>query len=246
MNVKKNTKHGSAPLQNLNIIEGLLIKAKERPEHLPGITTFSGPSGFGKSTSAGYVAAKYDCAYVECRSVWTKKSFLEALLRQLGVPAAKTMHKMADQISEELALSQRPVILDEFDHAVGKEGFVEMVRDIYEQSKSPVILIGEEKLPQKLMSWERFHGRIMSWGQALPANLADARALNSHYHQDVRVQDDLLEVLVHHARGSIRRIVTNLNEISEFAESEGLESISKKEWGNRPLQSSVAPVVRNF
>lgn len=40
---------------------------------------------------------------------------------------------------------------------------VEIARDIYEGSGSPVILIGEEHLPKKLEQWEHVHGRMLDW-----------------------------------------------------------------------------------
>ncbi len=246
MNVKEEKYQGAAPLRNLSLLENQLLKVQDRAEHLPGIVTFSGPSGFGKSTAAGYIAAKYQAYYVEIRSIWTKKAFLDALLKQMGIASGRTIAEMADQVSEELACSQRPIILDEFDNAVIREGLIELVRDIYEQSKSPMILIGEERLPQKLQKWERFHGRIMDWAQAQGADMADARALNTHYEADIHVQDDLLDLLCHSARGSIRRIVTNLDRIAKFARGEGLEEIGLKEWGARPLHTANTPAPRSF
>lgn len=246
MEVKTNTMMGSAPLQNLNILEEQMIKAIDRQGHLPGLVTFTGPSGFGKSTAAAYVSAKYNAAYLEFRSIWTKKSFLSVFAKQLGITPHKTASEIMDQISEELIASQRPVILDEFDHVVVKDGLIELVRDIYEQSNAPVVLIGEENLPHKLKKWERFDGRILSHAQAQPANLDDARALNRHYEPRITVNDDLLGQLVTEARGSIRRIVTNLNAIALFAQSEGINSVGKKEWGNQPLLKSVAPPTRSF
>ncbi len=246
MKVKPNSVMGSAPLQNLNILEQLMLSAMDRQEHLPGLATFSGPSGFGKSTAAAYVSSKYNAAYLEVRSVWNKKAFLQAFTLQLGITAAKTIAGMMDQVSEELLASQRPVIIDEFDHVVTKDGLVELVRDIYEQSKSPIVLIGEESLPHKLKKWERFDGRILAYAQAQPATIEDARALNRHYEPDIMIADDLLALIVQEARGSIRRIVTNLNAVSTYAQSEGVETISRKDWGNQPLSKSVAPPTRIF
>lgn len=233
-----------APLRNLALLDTLAQRARTRAEHLPGIVTFSGPSGFGKSTAAGYVAGKHQAYYVEIRSTWTRRAFLEAMLRQMGIEPARNQYKMADQISEELALSQRPIILDEFDNAV-ERGLVELVRDIYEQSRAPIILIGEERLPQKLQKWERFHGRILQWEQAQPACLSDAQALARHYAPGVVVADDLLGVLTTQSLGSVRRIVTAISRIAEVASGEGLPVVDCAVWGTRPLNTAM-PTIRRF
>ncbi|PZQ46331.1 MAG: DNA transposition protein [Micavibrio aeruginosavorus] len=245
MKVKEETAFKAAPLRNLALLEGLMNRTMERQPHLPGIVTFSGPSGFGKSTAAAYVAAKKQAHYVEIRSMWTKKPFLEMTLRQMGIIPQKMVNDMINQIAEELATSQRPLILDEFDNAV-KQHLVEIVRDIYEMSGASIVLIGEEQLPQKLQKWERFHGRILAWGQADAANIDDARALNKHYEPDVTVEDDLLKMVVSSAHGSIRRIVTNLNNMAQYARAEGNETLSATDWGGRAIIGSRAPAARNF
>lgn len=246
LDVKKMQSTASAPLRNLKVLDDIVVRAIDRAIHLPGIVTFSGPSGFGKSTAAGYIAGRHQAYHLEIRSTWSKKAFLETLLKTMGIPAGATVSQMLNQASEEMSNSQRPLILDEFDYAVQKEGLVDLVRDIYEQSMAPIVLIGEERLPQKLQKWERFHGRIMEWAKAEPACLDDAKALNRHYYPHVTVEDDLLTVLVTEARGSVRRIVTNLDRIAYFARSEGMKSIGVAGWGNRPLHSAVPPRTREF
>ncbi|MDX2094337.1 MAG: ATP-binding protein [Alphaproteobacteria bacterium] len=238
--------HGAAPLRNIGLLEELLLRAINRESHLPGIVTFSGPSGFGKSTAVGFVTAQYQAIYVEVRSVWTKKAFLENILaRGMGIKPAPTIAAMADQVSEELATSQRPLMLDEADNLI-ERNLIELVRDLYEQSKAPVVLIGEELLPQKLKRWERFHGRVMDWAQALPANGNDVRTLVRHYAPDIELRDDFVNRLVQEANGSVRRIVTNIDKIAYVARGEGWKTVGLAEWGNRPLHSSTPPQARKF
>jgi DNA transposition AAA+ family ATPase len=237
--------HGTAPLRNIKLLEELLLRAVNREPHLPGIVTFSGPSGFGKSTAVGYVAGQHNAIYVEVRSIWTQKAFLEAILRSMGINAARTIAAMADQVSEELALSQRPLMLDEADNLI-QRNLIELVRDLYEQSKAPLVLIGEELLPQKLKRWERFHGRVMDWQQAKPADAADVVALVRHYTPDIELRDDLIERLVQEANGSVRRIVTNIDKIAYVARGEGWKKVGLAEWGKRALHSSTPPQARKF
>lgn len=246
MNVKQNQMMitgGAAPLENLQILNLLTMQVRDRAMHLPGIVIFYGPSGFGKSTAAAFISARYQSIYIEVRSTWTKKSLLEAILHAIGIKPGKSVAAMADQVADELATSQRIIILDEFDNAVDRN-LVELVRDLYEQSKAPFILIGEELLPQKLLKWERFHGRIMRWAQAQPATLDDAVVLNKHYANDIEINSDLLKTLVEQSRGSVRRIVTNIEIISQFARTDGLQKIGLSEWNGRELHMANPPVPR--
>lgn len=243
--VNNQEKQSYAALKNMLLLDTLVTRAIERPDHLPGIVGFSGPSGFGKSTAAAYVAAKHQADYIEVRSLWTKRSFLENLVRLQGQPPRRVAHDLLEQVVQGLARSGRPLIIDEFDNAIDR-GLVEIVRDIHEQTKAPIIIIGEEKLPLKLKRWERFDGRVLDWAQAQPADLDDARTLARHYQKGIRIEDDLLEVLAKAAKGSVRRIVTNIERIAYYAKNEGMKSISRNDWGDRQLYSGTDVKVREY
>lgn len=236
---------GVAPLRNISALSALISKILHRSPHLPGLGTFSGPSGFGKSFAAAYAAGQHRAYYVEARSGWTRKAMVQTILRQQGIVPARTITEMVDQVAEQLALSRRPLIIDEFDHVVARN-LVELVRDIYEQSQAAIILVGEEFLPQKLQRWERFHGRVLDWVQAAPCSLQDAQALARLYCPETVVAEDLLERLVREAAGSCRRVCVNLDQIGIVARGAGLETITLADWGARPLHTGKPPATRSF
>lgn len=236
---------GVAPLRNISALSALITKTQQRASHLPGLATFSGPSGFGKSFAAAYAAGQHRAYYVEARSGWTRKAMVLAILRQQGIVPARTITECVDQVAEQLALSRRPLIIDEFDHVVARN-LVELVRDIYEQSQASIVLIGEEFLPQKLQRWERFHGRVLDWMQAAPCSLPDAQALARLYCPDTTIADDLLQRLVNEANGSCRRVCVNLDQIAMVARGAGLGTITLADWGSRPLHTGKPPATRSF
>ncbi|WP_047396484.1 AAA family ATPase [Chitinibacter sp. ZOR0017] len=234
---------GLAQIGNLTLVQEALMSAVGRHSGLPGLVCFYGPSGWGKSVSANVVANRTRARYVQAKSVWTKKHFLKAVLFEMGIKPAGTVAEMLDQAAEEMAASQRPLIVDEMDHLVDKNA-VEVVRDLYEASHAPILLIGEEQLPHKLKRWERFHGRVLAWVPAQPVDLSDARALRSVYSNDIEIADDLLNKTLEAAHGSVRRVAVNLNNIRKVALELGRESMDLKAWGSRPLFTGDAPKRR--
>ena len=152
----------------------------------------------------------------------------------MGIAAPKTDAACLDAICEQLAATQRPLILDEADYLVGKNGMVELVRDVYEGSQSPILLVGEEQMPNKLKRFERFHGRVLSWIPAQPVSLEDARLLG----------DDVLRHLVELAHGSVRRVTVNLVNLAEAAAMNNLEAVdmgSLKSMGEFELYKGESP-----
>lgn len=234
---------GKAPLVNVSLCVATLERAMSRPAHLPGIVTFTGPSGYGKSTAAAIAANRFEAVYVQAKSSWTRKAAHLAILKEMGVVPAKTLYSMAEQVAEQLALSRKPLIVDECDYLL-KNGTIEILRDIYEASGAAIMLIGEENLPARLRQWERFHGRILKFALAEPASLDDARALRDLYVDSVEVGDDLLAKVHKEAKGSVRRICVNLENIREEAADNGLTRIDLPFWGDKPLFTGDAPARR--
>lgn len=234
-----------APLQNVALVSQAIAKAMNRAEHLPGIITLYGPSGWGKTFAATWASNKYRAFYVQCKSAWTRKAFLKAILEEMGIEPASTIYEMVDQISQEIALSGRPLIIDEADFLVEKK-HIEIVRDIYESSFGTILLIGEEHLPAKLKKWERFHNRVLMWVQAQPSTVEDAQQLARIYAPDVEIGEDLILKVVEASRNVTRRICVNLNLINDTARSQGWEEVDLSIWGKKELFTGQGNIRRGI
>ncbi|MGH1460966.1 MAG: AAA family ATPase [Neptuniibacter sp.] len=234
---------GYAEITNISLCDVALERAIERTQSLPGMVCLYGPSGFGKSVAALLVANSRRAYYIQAKSVWTKKHTLTAILHEMGITPAATIPQMMDQAAQELAMSGRPLIVDEMDHLVEKKA-VELIRDLYEASQAPILLIGEEQLPNKLKRWERFHGRVLAWIPAQPISLDDAKKLLPIYANGINVEDDMIEHLVQISGGSVRRVAVNLESIREKSMEYGWETVDRRTWGKTELYTGEAPKRR--
>ncbi len=232
-----------APLRNVAALVALIDRVQSRQSGLPGMATFYGPSGYGKTTAATYAANKFDAYCVQVKWCWTGKKLCQAILTDLSIPPAGTIADMVDQISEEIARSGRPLLIDEADHLI-KRNMIELVRDIYESSGAAVILIGEELLPQKLQKWERVHGRMLDWVPAEPGSMADVGHLAPIHCAGVELDEALKKKLLAVSANSIRRICVNLDRVAEFARTRGVNSVSLKDWGRGDFFTGTAPAPR--
>lgn len=223
---------GIAQLRNVDLFAAAMDEAMRRPLHLPGLVCFYGPSGYGKSRAAAYAANVHRAYIVEARSTWTKRALAVGILNELGIDPAQRVYDMVAQISEALARSGRPLILDEADFVLAG-GMIEIIRDIHEASGSVVAMIGEERLPNKLRAVERVHNRVAFWVAAVPSDLSDARALARLYAKDAVIADDLLAAVVAASDGGARRIVTNLHTIQQEARKAPAKSLDLAWWGKR-------------
>lgn len=235
-----------APLRNVAALTTLIDRVQSRTFGLPGMATFHGPSGWGKTTAVTFATNTEHAPYcVQVKDCWTKTYFLEAIMREIGLPKVKTVPAMVDAISEHLARTDRPLIIDDAQYLL-KGAKIELARDIYESSQSSVILVGEEKLPQDLTRWENIHNRMLEWEAALPCNVSDAQKLAEIYCRGVEVADDLLTAIVKASGGSIRRVVTNIDRAREVARTKGQSYVDLAMWGNRAFTTGQAPAVRQL
>jgi hypothetical protein len=231
------------PLKNVTLTAKAVEHALNRSPNLPGIVALVGPSGYGKSMASSYCANKFDGFYVVCRSYFTKKSFLETILKEMGIKAGRTIAEMMEQIATQLDLSQRPLMLDEMDHLVDRN-MIEIVRDLHEMSRCTLLLVGEEQFPRKLLRRsERFHNRILEWVMAQPSSRDDCRDLAGFY-CPISVADDLLDAFRERTRGVARYICTNIDTARRLGQSQGLQRIDLAAWGKREIYCGDMPARR--
>lgn len=213
------------PTRNVTLLMELVSRISKRPDRsLPGMGTFYGPSGYGKSMAVCACAGPHRAYYVQMRELWSRKYLLEMILGQMSITPEKTMPRMLSQIGEQLSLSGRPLIIDEADLLLKKK-MIEVVRDIYESSQGTVILVGEETLPEQLERIERVHGRMLDWVAAQPTEIGDARLFAGHHCAGITVSDDLLERILDAAHGSARYTCTNLARVAEIARMHNLTAL---------------------
>lgn len=232
----------TANIHNLDLVRTAAERLTGRTQGLPGIAVLYGPAGYGKTTAALAVANETRAYFVQMRSAWSRKTLLEKILIEMSIQPTGTIPMLLDQVCMQLQASGRLLIIDEFDYAAKNAGMVELIRDVYEGSQSTLLLIGEERLSQKLKRYERFHSRVLSWIPAQPITLADARMLAPIYAPGITVDDDLLVHLVAISGGSVRRVSVNLAGLAEAAALDGVRIMDRAAWGSRPLYTGEAPV----
>ncbi|WP_048646573.1 AAA family ATPase [Nitratireductor soli] len=223
-----------APLKNVASCLALVDALIHRPPHLPNIGVFSGFSGYGKTMAAQYCWNRTGALFIEVFDFWTRKKFCQAILAELGVARPRgTIGDMMDEIIARLGDDPaRPLIIDEADKLVDK-GMIELVRDLNKAAQVPVLLVGEEKLPQKLEAHERVHNRVLEWVLAQPCDLDDARALTAFLYPRLVISDALLDHICAETRGRARRIATSLNAAAAFAANAGLAELDVSNYSGR-------------
>lgn len=234
-------------LKNVAGFMAMTMALVERKPHLPGFGVCHGWSGLGKSQAAIFAINKIRAVRVEAGDSWTRRTLLRRILAEYGARAKEKapISDLADLAKAALAEDvSRPLIIDEADKLVDKN-MIEIVREIQEASGAPVILVGEEKLPDKLLTVERVHNRVAKWFAAQPCDLDDARVLAKAFVPKVDIKDDLLDVIRQRSAGRARRIVVNLEHAAEVARNGGHRTLDLKIWGAEEFFTGEPPKPRH-
>lgn len=234
-----------APLANVARLTQLIDRCLHRAHGLPGMGCFYGKAGLGKTTSGIYATNRFSACHVEALPIGGVKGLLSMIAVELGQKPARTTDALFIQVAQDLTRSRLPLIIDEADHILSDKP-IEIVRRLHDVSGVPVILMGEEALPQKLQRWERVASRILSFVGAESATMADVDHLAKIYAGGLVLSPELKSQLLAASRGSIRNVSTNLAHVQEFGAVQGLTKIGLAEWAGRPFHTGEAPAPRTF
>ncbi len=232
-----------APLANVARLNQLIDRCTNRAHGLPGMGCFYGRAGLGKTTAGIYATNRHNACHIEALPIGGVKGLMNMIVMELGLRPARTTEALFAQVAQEMTMTQRPLIVDEADHILSDKS-IEIVRRLHDVSGVPVILMGEETLPQKLQRWERVHSRMLSWVGAETATLADVDHLARIYAAGIQISAEIKQALLTASRGSIRNVSTNLAHIREFAVIQGHGVVTAEIWGRRQMHTGDAPAPR--
>jgi len=227
-------KSKTLPVKNITRLATATEALMTRAPGAPGMGLVHGHSGFGKTTAIAWMNNKKNGVYVRALATWTPSAMLTAILRELRRSPRGSCSLMTEDIVEELGRTGRPLFIDEADYLVSSMKLTETLRDIHDISLVPVVLVGMDKIEDRLRHRKQLLGRLAQNVRFEPADAEDAQLLASQL-CEVTVKPDLISVLHDKSGGSVRNIVVGLARIEQKARALGLGEIDRKQFGASEL-----------
>lgn len=226
--------HHMAITKNVKRFLAAVRELEERPTGVEGMAILYGEPGEGKSTTVAYACNTLNGIFLRALRRWRATSMLGALMIELGMHKSRFIDPMMDAIIEKLTADPRPIFVDEADYLFAAPDMLDILRDIYDISGSPVILIGMEEFARKLQVRSKFARRITQWvvfsGIDIEDTVEVARTVT-----DIEIAEDMLAYIHRAARANIGRMVTAIARIQHFARLNDLDRVTRKDWGKHPL-----------
>jgi len=230
-----------APLANLSIVARAIERAQKRSANLPGVVVVHARYGSGKSMALSYCHNEFEGFYLECQSHFSRKTFVQMVLKEMDIKPARTVGEMMEQVAEQLDKSTRPLILDDV-HRITNKNVLGLVLDLHQSARTTIVLAGDDRFPETLRAYdEQLYSRVLVW-QPVPLTSADdARKLAAFYVPGVHVDDDLLAHFREKTRNNARLICINLDHVRDYCQRQNVRKIDLDAWGKREIYTGDAP-----
>ena len=195
----------------------------------------NGPTGTGKSTALLHLMNQTNGIYTEASPAWTLTSMYRAIVTAIGIEPRGRNADLENAIVDEMGRHSRPLLVDEIDHillpgATTTLRMLEALRSLHDKSGLPIIMVGMDKIEQKIRLREQLARRIFQWVTFTDLDRDDARIVADTL-SDVPIADDWLDALFEKTRGRISYISHNIKKARARARSNRWAEINLAVWG---------------
>jgi len=153
------------PTNNYNRMVQAVGALSERDPTLPGLGLIYGRYGYGKSHAVTHYCGLWDIQYICVERLWRPRRLLEEIADVLNLGDAEyRLDRLSDQVSDGLKRWKKPLFIDDADYLFKNGIMLDVVRDLHERSKVPIILIGMERSLRKLSGYGHIFSRVLPAG----------------------------------------------------------------------------------
>ena len=196
-----------------------------RGKGVSGMALVYGAPGVGKSHTALWWAANNDNAiHVQVTHNMTPRWLLMEIVKELGEYPAARSSDLFNQIVKSLTLEPKILMIDEVDYLIDKRGYIEMLRDIYDRTKTPIIMIGMGIANKKLEQYEHLKDRVLTFLRFKPFKLEEIDLFIKEL-SEVKFSPDAIEFL-YKMKVGFRQIVNLIDRAENIAHANDLTEIN--------------------
>lgn len=212
--------------QNVKNFIGLVENLINKPQNIPKIGLVYGEPGLGKSQTALWLACKYDGIYLRASNLMTGRWLLEEMGKELDeIPRFLTSDNF-NIVVKKLKQSPQVIFIDEIDYLMNNYKTIETLRDIHDETGSPIIFIGMGLAHRKLERYKHLYDRFSEILKFETFGINDlSRIINQL--SEVRFTPDATEYIFS-KYNRFRQIVQLINQMENFAKDNNLTEITKE------------------
>jgi|GEM_PF-1309796 hypothetical protein len=216
---------------NYNRVVAAVDALVNRDPSLPGLGLIYGCWGYGKTEVVEQFYGISDTFYLRVLETWRPRRLLEEMceVMKLGTPVYR-LDRLCDQVIQGCRRWRKPIFIDEADYLFWEGGkMLNIIRDIHDMTKVPIILIGMEAIYGRLEKYGQFFSRI------LPAAIVEFQAVTppeiiliAKEWTGLSIGMEAAELLCRYVSGDFRYVVGYLLTLEEACRTNGTTQIAPK------------------
>lgn len=195
--------------QNVKNFIALINSLQNKPDGVSRMALVYGEPGLGKSQTALWWAVKNDAVYLRSSNMMSGRWFLEELAEELGETPYYRSSDLMKQVVNQLVSIPRVIIIDELDYLLGDLKTIETIRDIYDRTNVPILLMGMNKADKKLSRYRHIYDRLSEILKFESFSLLEVKNIIEQL-SEVEISDDAIN-LIHSKANRFRQIVNFIN-----------------------------------
>lgn len=212
--------------QNVKFFTGAMGRLLTRGEQVPGMALIYGEPGLGKTKTVASWCAQHvnNSFFIRTKKLMTGRWLLEELVSELGEQADKRVADLYRQARNILMEKQCTVFFDEVDYLCHDARVIETLRDLHDDTGTPIVMIGMGEAKKKLSKYRHLYDRFSEIVEFKDLTEQDVRTIANEM-CEVKVTDDAIRH-IHSLGGRFRKIVIQLYHCESIAKKNSLKEIT--------------------
>lgn len=203
----------------------LIHNLKNKPDNISKIGLVYGNAGLGKTKTALYLSIQYDAVYVRATNSMSSKWMLEEIAKELDeIPRFYTADIFRQCVN---ALKTKPqmIIVDEIDYLLKDFRTIETLRDLHDETGTPIILVGMQLAKHKLKKHNHLFDRISEIYNFTEFEYSDIKQITEEI-SEVDITKEVVRIIYNKAK-SFRKIVEMIDTFEKVGHVNGLTQIDE-------------------
>jgi hypothetical protein len=194
----------------------------------------TGEPGLGKSSIVTRWAVDQRAAFVTAQPAWTVSSLFNALAGALRTTEYSRLNSARAHVCGLVLRQQLPIVVDEADHLARSFDALEALRGLSDLCKTPVVIVGMERIQKQLERFPQVSSRIASVVTFEHVTEADvARACREM--SEVEIAPEVVAEIHRQCGGRMRLVLNAIATCERVGKASGAKRVELKDVGSVEL-----------
>lgn len=163
--------------KNVKKFVALMDTLQNLPSNIPKLALVYGEHGLGKTNTIIWWATRNDAIYVRANNEMTQNGLLKEIVEELGERPFYLMQENFKLILKHLKQESKIIIVDEVDYLIGTKNVIEVLRDIQDNTGSPIVLVGMGAADRKIARFKHLEDRLYQKLKFEPFEIEDIKEI---------------------------------------------------------------------